>query len=114
MEFIVLVIMALLGLATGGYAKSKGYDYQAWFIFGALFFLPAIILAIRPDMSKTVPKPPEAQPLMKCPSCERPMLLSQMNCPSCHHMPTEEERVAGMAAAQPRSRVPQPQRFRYS
>ena len=49
MEFIIFA--AILGVVVGMIAKSKGYDFFPWWLYGALIFIVAIVhvLIIKPN-----------------------------------------------------------------
>lgn len=43
---IVIILLLLLAKIPASIAKKKGYSYGGFFLFGLLFFLPALVVAL--------------------------------------------------------------------
>lgn len=95
---IGLLIAALLGIATGGIAKNKGYDPLIWGVFGfalAIVALPVILLmppqegseSLQPASTKQCPYCAEIikRAAKVCRYCgkDQPANTLQNECPQC-------------------------------
>ncbi|MGB9005924.1 MAG: zinc ribbon domain-containing protein [Candidatus Aminicenantales bacterium] len=88
--FIIgLIIAALLGLIPANIAKKKGYSFGLWWLFGFLFFIIALIVAlVMKDKTKGAPAalnvsttPPPG--MVKCPHCKENIKPGMATCPYC-------------------------------
>ncbi|MBM3298038.1 MAG: zinc ribbon domain-containing protein [Candidatus Aminicenantes bacterium] len=86
---IGLVLAALLGLIPANIAKKKGYSFGLWWLFGFLFFILALIIALVMK-SKTAPglqavADVQATPpgMVKCPHCQSNIVPQAAVCPYC-------------------------------
>jgi len=85
---IGLIFAALLGLIPANIAKKKGYSFGLWWLFGFLFFIIAIIVAlVMKDKTKEAPAalnvnvtPPG---MVKCPHCSENIKPGMATCPYC-------------------------------
>lgn len=75
-----LALFALFGLIIGVLARKKGRSFAAWFIYGALLFLPALIhILVVKDAGK------------KCSACLSVVPKEATVCRFCQHKFTEAE-----------------------
>jgi len=85
---IGLILAALLGLIPANIAKKKGYSFGLWWLFGFLFFIVALIVAlVMKDKTQTAPAiqasnlPPPG--MVKCPHCNENIKPGMAACPYC-------------------------------
>jgi hypothetical protein len=84
MELIVAALV--LGAVTGLVAQNKGYEFAPWFVFGALFFLPAIIIILlrSPAPAKVIPSINRRVARLEASTVQSHAVESnRFNCPQC-------------------------------
>jgi hypothetical protein len=105
MEYVViLIVAALLGLIPAKIARSKGYAFGKWWVYGFLIFIVAIIHAcvLKPKASSTTmngsgnTKNISAESTKKCPYCAETIKAEAKICRFCGkelEMTTENTQV---------------------
>ncbi len=79
-------IAILLGLIPAKIAAGKGRSFVAWWIYGTLLFLFALIHAVllKPqNQSPASPPKPQTADSRKCPFCGQTVEVSSKFCPHC-------------------------------
>ena len=97
MEFIIFA--AILGVVVGMIAKSKGYDFFPWWLYGALIFIVAIVhvLIIKPNEGHAE-KEALASGGKKCPMCAEIVKEGAKVCRFCGF--TDDEQLLKERAVQ--------------
>ncbi|WP_025901395.1 zinc ribbon domain-containing protein [Tatumella sp. UCD-D_suzukii] len=80
----LLLICAVLGCIPAAIASSKGRSFGAWWIYGALLFIVALIhsLCIKRD-HKAIEKEQLSEGLVKCPYCAEMVKPEAIKCKHC-------------------------------
>jgi len=85
---IGLILAALLGLIPANIAKKKGYSFGLWWLFGFLFFIIALIVALvmkdktqGATLAQASNLPPPG--MVKCPHCSENIKPGMAACPYC-------------------------------
>ncbi|UJD90118.1 zinc ribbon domain-containing protein [Rahnella aquatilis] len=77
----LLIIAAVLGLIPAFIAQSKGRSFGAWWLYGFLLFIVAIIhVLIIPSLHNPSVKSSE---LRECPFCAEPIKRQASKCKHC-------------------------------
>lgn len=77
----LLILAAFLGLITALIAQSKGRSFGAWWLYGFLLFIVAIVhVLIVPSLRTPTSKSHE---LRDCPYCAEPIKLQASKCKHC-------------------------------
>ncbi|WP_186342771.1 zinc ribbon domain-containing protein [Raoultella ornithinolytica] len=81
----LLVIAALLGLIPAFIAQSKGRSFGAWWLYGFLLFIVAIIhvLFVRPHNTAGTVASDSIGPMRDCPYCAEPVKYQATKCKHC-------------------------------
>ena len=104
-----LVIAALLGLIPAFIAQSKGRSFGAWWLYGFLLFIVAIIhvLFVTPRNTVGTVASDSTGPMRDCPYCAEPVKYQATKCKHCgseiESMPIPEPKYNGTQIA--RSRI---------
>lgn len=89
----LLAVLLILGCLTGLLAKSKNRDFAPWFVFGALFFLIAIIaLLVAPAIPERKKIGPRKVPRFQCPECGELIATSAKLCHYCKAVITAKDK----------------------
>ncbi|ENE0626871.1 zinc ribbon domain-containing protein [Klebsiella pneumoniae] len=81
----ILVIAALLGLIPAFIAQSKGRSFGAWWLYGFLLFIIAIIhvLFVKPRNTVGTAASDSIGPMRDCPYCAEPVKYQATKCKHC-------------------------------
>ncbi|MCE7547267.1 zinc ribbon domain-containing protein [Klebsiella michiganensis] len=81
----ILVIAALLGLIPAFIAQSKGRSFGAWWLYGFLLFIIAIIhvLLVKPRNTVGTVASDSIDPMRDCPYCAEPVKYQATKCKHC-------------------------------
>jgi hypothetical protein len=79
------ILPLLLGFIPAMIASSKGRSFLAWYVYGALLFIIAIVhaLLLKPDLQHAERKAIEEQGLRKCPHCAEMIKREAKVCRFC-------------------------------
>ena len=100
-----LVIAALLGLIPAFIAQSKGRSFGAWWLYGFLLFIVAIIhvLFVAPRNTAGAVASDSIGPMRDCPYCAEPVKYQATKCKHCgseiESMPIPEPKYNGTQIA---------------
>ncbi|MEN4668573.1 zinc ribbon domain-containing protein [Pantoea agglomerans] len=80
----LLILCALIGCIPAAIASSKGRSFFGWWLYGALFFIIALIhsLCIRKD-HKLIEIDQMSEGLVKCPYCAEMIKPEAIKCKHC-------------------------------
>ena len=80
----LLLICAVLGCIPAAIASSKGRSFGAWWVYGALLFIVALIhsLCIKRD-HKAIEKEQLSEGLVNCPYCAEMVKPEAIKCKHC-------------------------------
>jgi hypothetical protein len=101
----LLVIAALLGLIPAFIAQSKGRSFGAWWLYGFLLFIVAIIHVLFVTQRNTVGTvaSDSTGPMRDCPYCAEPVKYQATKCKHCgseiESMPIPEPKYNGTQIA---------------
>ena len=82
MEMVLIVLV--LGIIPALIAQSKGRNFFAWYIYGVLLFIVALIHSLVISKSpEAIKKEQLAQGYFDCPYCKEPVKQGASVCPHC-------------------------------
>ena len=92
MNFLLLLVAAVLGLIPATIASRKGRSFGGWWIYGTLLFIVALIhsLVIRSDWGDV--RPPRRE--VTCPACGKANEEKATYCRHCGAALTSEKTEA--------------------
>ncbi len=87
MILVMFLTALVIGLIPASIAQSKGHDFFAWYVYGVLLFIVALIhaLVLGPDHAGLDRRATAGGALMKCPRCAELIRREAKVCRFCSH-----------------------------
>lgn len=83
----IFIAAVVLGIIPAAIAQEKGYNFFAWWVFGTLLFIVALLAAflIGPTTKKEEERGLDSGELERCPDCAEPVRAQAARCRFCGH-----------------------------
>lgn len=98
----LIIICAIIGCIPAAIASSKGRSFFAWWVYGALLFIVALIhsLVIKKD-ARALERSQLDEGLVKCPYCAEMIKPEAIKCKHCGSDVKEAMEAANFASFKP-------------
>ncbi|WFX49517.1 zinc ribbon domain-containing protein [Klebsiella michiganensis] len=98
----LIIICAIIGCIPAAIASGKGRSFFAWWVYGALLFIVALIhsLVIKKDI-RSLERSQLDEGLVKCPFCAETIKPEAVKCKHCGSNVKEAQEAASIANFKP-------------
>lgn len=98
----LIIICAIIGCIPAAIASGKGRSFFAWWVYGALLFIVALIhsLVIKKDI-RSLERSQLDEGLVKCPFCAEMIKPEAIKCKHCGSNVKEAQEAASIANFKP-------------